>query len=90
MELFLNFILTLVGTTAGYIFGSRKANAETDSIVIANVKEILGVYSTTINDLKEEIKELKNKIDQYEKQIDCLNKELHDFRKEMKKNAESN
>ena len=90
MELLLNFILTLVGTTAGYLFGSRKTNAETDRIVIENVKEILGVYSTTINDLKEEIKELKTKIDKYENQIDCLNKELHDFRKEMKQNAEGN
>jgi predicted RNase H-like nuclease (RuvC/YqgF family) len=90
MELLLNFILTLVGTTAGYLFGSRKTNAETDRIVIENVKEILGVYSTTINDLKEEIKELKTKIDNYEKHIDCLNKELHDFRKEMKQNAEGN
>jgi predicted RNase H-like nuclease (RuvC/YqgF family) len=90
MELLLNFILTLVGTTAGYFFGSRKTNAEVDGLVIANVKEILGVYSTTINDLKEEIKELKTKIDKYENQIDCLNKELHDFRKEMKQNAEGN
>lgn len=89
MELVLNFILTLGGTLAGYMFGSRKTNAETDRIVIENVKEILGVYSTTINDLKEEIRELKDKIDQYEKQIDCLNKELHDFRKEMKQNAEN-
>lgn len=90
MEIVLNVILTFIGTLAGYIFGARKNNAEADSIVIKNVKEILDVYSQTINDLKSEITELKLKVTQYEKQIDCLNKELHDFRKEMTKNVESN
>jgi predicted RNase H-like nuclease (RuvC/YqgF family) len=85
MEYLIQAVLTIVGTFAGYVWGSRKTNAETDRIVIENVKEILGVYSQTIQDLKTEISELKDKIDGYEKQIDCLNKELHEFRKEMKK-----
>lgn len=78
-------VLTLVGTLAGYFWGSRKNNAETDSIVIQNVKEILEVYSQAIQSLKQEISELKDKIDGYEKQIDCLNKEVTEFRNEMKK-----
>jgi predicted RNase H-like nuclease (RuvC/YqgF family) len=84
MEILLNALMAFTGTLVGFFFGSRKNNAETDRIVIENVKEILGVYSTTINDLKMEIKELKEKIDKYEQQIECLNKELHEFRKEMK------
>jgi predicted RNase H-like nuclease (RuvC/YqgF family) len=85
MEYLIQAVLTLVGTLAGYFWGSRKNNAETDSIVIENVKQILEVYSATIQDLKQEIKELKDKIDGYEKQIEYLNKELTEFRKEMKK-----
>jgi predicted RNase H-like nuclease (RuvC/YqgF family) len=85
MEYLIQAVLTLLGTIAGYVWGSRKNNAEADSIVIQNVKEILGVYSQTIQDLKNEITELKDKVDRYEKQIECLNKELTEFRNEMKK-----
>jgi predicted RNase H-like nuclease (RuvC/YqgF family) len=85
MEYMIQAVLTLVGTLAGYFWGSRKNNAETDSIVIQNVKEILEVYSQTIQSLKQEISELKDKIDGYEKQIESLNRELTEFRNEMKK-----
>lgn len=85
MEYLIQAVLTMVGTIAGYVWGSRKNNAEADGIIIKNVKEILEVYSGTIQDLKQEITELKEKIDSYEKHIECLNKELHEFRKEMKK-----
>ncbi len=90
MEYLINVILTLGGSIIGYLFAQRKTNAETDSIVIANVKEILDVYAKTIQDLKTEIGELKDKIEAYEQQITCLNTELHAFRKEMSKNVESN
>jgi len=89
MEILSNFIIGLVGTLAGYFFGQRKNNAETDSIVIENVKEILSVYSQTIQDLKEEITSLKDKIGEYEILVDKLKCELQDFRKEMKENVES-
>lgn len=74
-------LITLITTFLGYWFGSRKTNAETDKIIIENVKELLEVYSSTINDLKIEIRELKDKIDDYEKQIDKMSKELSNFRK---------
>jgi hypothetical protein len=85
MDIMLTGVITLFTTFLGYWFGSRKTNAETDKIVIENVKEILGVYSTTINDLKVEIRELKNKIDDYEKQIDKMSIELYNFRKQMER-----
>lgn len=85
MDIMLTGLITLITTFLGYWFGSRKTNAETDKIVIENVKEILAVYSTTINDLKIEIRELKNKIDDYEKQIDKMSKELSIFRKQMER-----
>ena len=76
MDIMLTGVITLITTFLGYWFGSRKSNAETDKIVIENVKEILGVYSTTINDLKIEIRELKDKIDDYENKIEKMSKEL--------------
>jgi predicted RNase H-like nuclease (RuvC/YqgF family) len=85
MEYLIQGILTLIGTLAGYVWGSRKNNAEADTLIIKNVKDILEVYSGTIQDLKKEISELKDKIDGYEKQIECLNRELTEFRNEMKK-----
>jgi predicted RNase H-like nuclease (RuvC/YqgF family) len=85
MDIMLTGLISLITTFLGYWFGSRKTNAETDKIVIENVKEILGVYSTTINDLKIEIRELKDKIDEYEKQIDKMSIELYNFRKQMEK-----
>lgn len=85
MDLIITGIVSVFTTWVGYWYGSRKSNAETDSIVIQNVKDILGVYSTTINDLKLEVQELKNKIVDYEKHIDKLNKELQEFRKQMGK-----
>jgi predicted RNase H-like nuclease (RuvC/YqgF family) len=77
-------IITAIGTFIGYIVGARKSNAETDKIVIENVKEILEVYSTTINDLKEEVKELKEKISHYEGVIEKLNHDIDEFRKQIK------
>lgn len=86
LEIVLNAIIAFVSSLAGYFFGSRKNNAETDRIVIDNVKEILGVYNGTINDLKAEIVELREKIDRYEKHIEKLQQELNAFRREMKPN----
>ena len=82
-SIILNALIAGLSSLVGYFFGSRKSNAETDRIVIENVKQILEVYATTIEDLKGEIQELKVKIVQYEKQIELLQKELKDFRKQM-------
>lgn len=86
-EMIITGLISALTTIGGYFLGKRKSNAETDSIVISNVKELLGVYSNTINDLKNEIKELKDKIDKYEEQIDNMSLEIHQLRKELKKNA---
>lgn len=87
MEIVTNFVIGLVTALAGYIFGLRRNNAETDSIVIDNVKELLSVYSQTIMELRNEIRELKDKIDLYETLIENLKKDLRDFRDDMNKNA---
>ncbi len=87
-SIILNALIAGISTLTGYFLGSRKSNAEVDGLVIANVKEILGVYSTTINDLKVEIQELKEKITTYEHHIEKLQRELNDFRKQMNCDAD--
>jgi peptidoglycan hydrolase CwlO-like protein len=84
-EVVITALVSALTTIGGFFLGKRKSNAETDSIVIQNVKELLGVYSNTINDLKNEIKELKEKIDKYEEQIDNMSLELTHLRKELQK-----
>jgi predicted RNase H-like nuclease (RuvC/YqgF family) len=84
MENIIVGVLGALGTFIGYMVGARKNHAETDKIVIENVKEILEVYSTTINDLKTEVRELRDKITEYESVIENLNHDLCEFRKEMK------
>lgn len=82
-NLIITSLIAGLSSLAGYFFGSRKSNAETDRIVIENIKQVLEVYATTISDLKGEIQELKVKIVEYEKHIEQLQKELKDFRKQM-------
>jgi predicted RNase H-like nuclease (RuvC/YqgF family) len=83
MDIIPEIFVSLVSLLSGYFFGRRKSDAETDRIVIENVKEILDVYTSTIDALKEEVKDLKNKVVEYQKHIDKLQAELEMFRKEM-------
>lgn len=77
-------LVSFVATIVGYLFGSRRSQAETDKIVLENVKGILDVYTSTIEDLKKEVGELKQEIKEYKECIDKLESELHTFKKQMK------
>jgi predicted RNase H-like nuclease (RuvC/YqgF family) len=83
MDIVPEIFVSLVSLLSGYFFGRRKNDAETDRIVIQNVKEILEVYTNTIDALKEEVKDLKTKVMEYQKHIDKLQTELEEFRKDM-------
>ncbi len=80
----LTAVLTFASSIVGYFVGNRRTQAETDKIVIENVKEILAVYSDVIDDLKIEIRELKEKIDEYERLVSKLTREINTLRNEMK------
>ena len=84
MEMILTPILTFVGTLIGYFYGSKKSKAETDSIVLQNVKGILEIQSSTIESLREQVEELQTKIEGYESYIQKLQDEISQLRKEMK------
>lgn len=87
MEVIFNFIIGFTGTLVGFIFGQRKSNAETDRVVIENVKEIISVYNQTINDLKAEVSEMKKQIMEYEQQIKLLQHEVHKCLQKNPQNA---
>lgn len=82
-EIITTALVSFISTIVGYLVGNRKTQAETDAIVLENVKTIIGVYAETINDLKSEVKELKEKIMEYEKMIDEMSLELSKLRKQL-------
>jgi archaellum component FlaC len=79
-------ILTALSSVAGYFYGRRRNDAETDKLVLENVKEILTIYSDVIDDLKVEVKGLRDKIFEYEALISKLTREINILRSDMKKN----
>jgi predicted RNase H-like nuclease (RuvC/YqgF family) len=85
-NMILTMVLTAASSVAGYLFGRRRNEAETDKIVLDNVKDILMIYSDVIDDLKNEVKELKDKILEYEEIIGKLTREINTLRSDMKKN----
>jgi len=84
-DIIITGIFSFVGTLVGFIFGLRRKNAETDKIVLENVKGVIEVYTQTIEDMKKEIQELKKEIKDYRECIDKLEEELHTFKRKMEK-----
>lgn len=78
---FFSFISTIVG----YFVGLRKNKAETSNLEIKNIKEVIEIYSQTIQDLKTEVGELKEEIKEYKACIIKLEGELHQFKSDMRK-----
>lgn len=83
-EIITTSIIGLITTIAGYFYGSRKSQAETDKIVLDNVKIVLDVYAKTIDDLKGEITILKEKIVEYEKLVENMSEEMELLRSQIK------
>lgn len=81
-----NELLLIISNTltaiAGFFFGRRKVNAETDNAVLRNLEISVNIYKTLIDDLKEEIKQLNLKIQDLERKVD----ELHAENKKLKAN----
>jgi predicted RNase H-like nuclease (RuvC/YqgF family) len=78
---FFSFISTIIG----YFVGIRKNNAEISNIEIKNIKEVITIYTETIQELKNEVGELKEEIKEYKSCISKLENELHQFKTDMKK-----
>lgn len=82
-EVITTAVIGFISTIVGYAAGNRKSRAEANKLEIDNVKEVISVYTTAINDLKEEVKELKAQVEKYQSHIERLEKELYSVRSEM-------
>ena len=86
-DILITTIFSFISTLIGYFVGSRKKNAETDSIVLENMKGVIEVYTQTIEDLKHEVSEMKAEIKEYKSCINKLEDELNQFKKQMKQST---
>jgi predicted RNase H-like nuclease (RuvC/YqgF family) len=82
-EVITTAVIGFISTIVGYIAGNRKTKAEANRLEIDNVKEVISVYTSAINDLKLEVKELKEQLEKYQTHIENLEKELYSFRSQM-------
>lgn len=82
-EVITTAIIGFISTLVGYVVGSRKSKAEAASVEIQNVKDVISVYISTINDLKKEVEELRDKLHTYQSHIEKLELELNSFRRQM-------
>ena len=82
-EVIITTIIGFISTLVGYFVGNRKSQADTDRIVLDNVKGVLEIYTSTIEDLKDEVKGLKDKISEYEVMIEKMSSELHSLRRQL-------
>jgi predicted RNase H-like nuclease (RuvC/YqgF family) len=82
-EVITTAVIGFISTIVGYIAGNRKTKAEANRLEIDNVKEVISVYTSAINDLKLEVKELKEQLEKYQTHIEKLEKELYSFRSQM-------
>jgi peptidoglycan hydrolase CwlO-like protein len=83
-ELLISSILTIIGTTTGYIFGRRKQRAEAQMSEIDNVSKSLAVYREMIDDLSRRINEQNKEIQKQEAEIRELREEI----RKMKSNRQ--
>ena len=75
-------IITIVTTLIGYAVGRKKTNADTDNTILKNLELSINIYTTIIDDLKNEITELNIKVQDLQKMVDELMKENHKLKKQ--------
>jgi len=75
MENYILFISNIITGVAAWFVGKRKANAETDNMVLRNLELSVNLYRSIIDDLKKEIESLNIKVSELEDKIDILHEE---------------
>lgn len=66
------FISNVFTGLAGFFFGKRRSDAETDNQILKNLELSINLYKEMIGDLKAEIHELNNKVQHLQKMVDEL------------------
>lgn len=80
-ETFLTFIISSITGVITFIIGQKKAKAEIETTMLANIEKSVGIYQTIINDMKEEIVYLNKKITDLEVKVDELLLENSELKK---------
>ena len=80
MENYILLASNIITGVAAWFAGKRKANAETDNMVLRNLELSVNLYRSIIDDLKKEIESLNVKVQELESKID----ELHEENKRLK------
>lgn len=63
----------IIAGSVGYLFGKRKATAETESILIKNLSDTIKIYDATY---KQQVNFLKEKYEEKEEELEEENKVL--------------
>ena len=74
-ETFLTFIISTITGIITFFVGQKRAKAEIETTMLANIERSVGIYQTIIEDLKEEVEYLNKKVTNLELKVDELLKE---------------
>ena len=71
---FISVVVSAVTGAVGFFVGKRRREAETGSVEIENLKEIISIHTDTIKYLQEQISELRKEIDKLRDENESLQK----------------
>ena len=75
----------LITYVLGHIAGRKKERAQTDTVELANLKEVVGFYKATFDDLKSQINTLTERLKEIEVENIKLKNNLHELNRQLKK-----
>ena len=84
-ETFLTFLISTITGVVTFFIGHKKAKAELETTMLANIERSVTIYQTIINDMKDEIVYLNKKIDELEVKVDALLKENETLKSMLKR-----
>lgn len=68
-----------------FFLGAAKQKRETEQIGLTNVEKSLEIYTTVIDNLKDQIEELLEKVDVLEAKVEELKDENHELKEMLRK-----
>jgi TolA-binding protein len=70
----ISVVVSAVTGAVGFFVGKRRREAETGSVEIENLKEIISIHTDTIKYLQEQISELRNEVEKLRNENESLQK----------------
>ena len=84
-EYIITFLVSAISGVVSFFFGMKKKDKEVEALSLNNVEKSLKIYSTIIDDLKDQIEELLQKVNDLEDKIEALTVENHELKDMLKK-----